>query len=232
MSGVVLWDFDGTLGHRPGRWSGCCIEALDRHLPGHGIRPDQIVPLLSTGFPWHSPDVSHPHLCDSRAWWRELERLLASVFEQLGFAQQAAELAHTTHLLYVEPKRFKVFEDVWPALDMLKAEGWCSAILSNHVPELPLIVTGLGLDLFIDEIVNSAATGYEKPHPKAFELALSAMGNPTQVWMVGDNYDADIGGAEAVGIDSILIRGEDERASQRAKDAVEAAQLVLRASPP
>jgi phosphoglycolate phosphatase-like HAD superfamily hydrolase len=31
MEKVVLWDFDGTLVHRPGTWRGCLIETLDLH---------------------------------------------------------------------------------------------------------------------------------------------------------------------------------------------------------
>jgi phosphoglycolate phosphatase-like HAD superfamily hydrolase len=33
MEKVVLWDFDGTLAHRPGMWRGCLIETLDLHEP-------------------------------------------------------------------------------------------------------------------------------------------------------------------------------------------------------
>jgi len=28
VSGIVLWDFDGTLAERPGLWRGCLLEVL------------------------------------------------------------------------------------------------------------------------------------------------------------------------------------------------------------
>ena len=62
MNRVILWDFDGTLAHRPGMWRGCLVETLDEHAPGHGIDPEELRPFLRTGFPWDSPEVPHPEL--------------------------------------------------------------------------------------------------------------------------------------------------------------------------
>jgi FMN phosphatase YigB (HAD superfamily) len=227
LGGMVLWDFDGTLGHRPGRWSGCVIEALDRHSPGHGATPEDVVPLLSEGFPWHTPEVAHPELRDEGAWWQRLEALLATAFVSLGFEHNAAELAAATHALYVDPSGFEVFDDAWPALERLQSAGWGSAIISNHMPELPGIAAALGLSRYISTIVNSAETGYEKPHPKAFELAVAAVGRPKDVWMVGDNFVADVAGAEAVGIPAVLVRTDDPRARRRAATARDAVEIIL-----
>lgn len=56
----ILWDFDGTLAERPGRWSGCMVEVLDAEQPDHCIRRDMLAPYLRRGFPWHTPEVGHP----------------------------------------------------------------------------------------------------------------------------------------------------------------------------
>jgi putative hydrolase of the HAD superfamily len=48
-------------------------------------------------------------------------------------------------------------------------------------------------------VFTSAATGYERPNPRAFEIALEACGWPSESWMVGDNPIADIAGAEPSG---------------------------------
>ena len=74
------------------------------------------------------------------------------------------------------------------------------------MPELPEIVDGVGLSGFFDAVITSAATGYEKPNRRAFEIALEAAGNPEATWMVGDNPEADVLGAEGVGIPAILVR--------------------------
>ena len=57
---------------------------------------------------------------------------------------------------------------------------------------------------------NSAETGYEKPHPRAFEMVKESFLACNTFWMVGDSMVADIGGATAVGIQGILVRRTDE----------------------
>jgi putative hydrolase of the HAD superfamily len=88
---------------------------------------------------------------------------------------------------------------------VLAKQGWEHRILSNRVPELPQIVRGLGLSDLMTAIHNSADSGFEKPHPKAFGSILRSLPAKSVVWMVGDNLTADIRGAEAVGISAILV---------------------------
>ena len=68
-------------------------------------------------------------------------------------------------------------------------------ILSNHVPELRSIVDGVGLGSLIDQVYTSAVTGYEKPNPESYRIALGS-DPPEECFMVGDNVDADVLGAE------------------------------------
>jgi putative hydrolase of the HAD superfamily len=51
--------------------------------------------------------------------------------------------------------------------------------------------------------------GAEKPHRAIFEHALRTVGveRTEDVWMVGDNPEADVGGALAVGIRALLADG-------------------------
>lgn len=52
MGGVVVWDFDGTLGYRRvrddpgslGLWDQCTLEVLDDHVPGHGCTLERLRP--------------------------------------------------------------------------------------------------------------------------------------------------------------------------------------------
>jgi putative hydrolase of the HAD superfamily len=217
--GLILWDFDGTLAHRPGMWRGCLIEALDEHDPGHGIDAEDVRPFLRDGFPWHRPEVAHPELSDPGAWWQAVELVMAHAYERVGITpDRAAALARRARELYIDPSRWALFADTLPVLSRLRAGGWRHAILSNHVPELPALVEGLGLGGRFGAVLSSATTGYEKPHPAAFELALARCGRPERVWMVGDNPVADVAGAEAVGIEAILVRTSAARVSRRAAD--------------
>jgi len=52
-----------------------------------------------------------------------------------------------------------------------------------------------------------AATVLGKPSAEYFEAALAALdADPERTWMVGDDVDADIGGAAALGMRTILVR--------------------------
>ena len=127
-----------------------------------------------------------------------------------GTDEQTAVLAAArVRDVYVDAQFWTVFDDTRPALRRLRDQGWRNVILSNHVPELGDLVGRLGLAALIDVVVTSAVTGYEKPHPAMFEIALELSDHPDRVWMIGDNPVADIAGATAVGIPAILVRGSD-----------------------
>lgn len=224
---VLLWDFDGTLAQRPGHWSGAILEALDASLPGHGYQRAKIAAAMATGYPWHQPDIAHPHLSDPQAWWEHMSAVLASALTGLGLGQSDARGA--TALVrdrYTDPAGWQLYPDTIPALTELSRRGWRHAVLSNHVPELPAIIESLGLAPFLAVIINSASTGYEKPHPQAFRLALAAAGYPEEVWMIGDNPVADIAGARAAGIRAILVRSPNPGLPDYAPDLTTVADLI------
>jgi len=226
MSRTVLWDFDGTLAQRPGMWAGCLVEALDEHEPGHSVRADDVRPFLRDGFPWHAPLTPHPELSDPEAWWRSVGGLLARAYAGVGIEQaRAARLATLARRRYVDPAAgWTLFPDTTPVLSTLRDAGWRHVILSNHVPELPELVLGLGLDGLVDAVITSAAIGYEKPHPEAYACARRIAGDVA--FMVGDNYEADVAGAEAVGIPAVLVRREDARAQRVSAGLVGVARFL------
>ena len=226
---LAIWDFDGTLAWREGLWSGCVLEVLDEHEPGHGATREALRACLSGGFPWHRHERAHPELAEADAWWRALEPLIAGAIGSVGIGERRArELCPAVRERFVDGSRvWRLFDDTHAALETTAAAGWRNVILSNHVPELAALVTALGIDELVEEVFSSAVTGFEKPHPEAFRLVLRRCGGePTRSWMMGDNPRADVAGAEALGIPAVLVRGPGE-AARRAPDAAAAARLIL-----
>jgi putative hydrolase of the HAD superfamily len=109
---------------------------------------------------------------------------------------------------------------------MLSSHGWTHVVLSNHVPELTRIISALGLDDHVKRVFNSADSGYEKPHPLAFENLLEVLGRPEKIWMIGDNLEADVRGAEAAGIPAILSRGSPDGTKRHCRDLLGVAGIV------
>lgn len=211
MSGrVILWDFDGTLATRPGLWSACVLEVLDEHVPGHGATRQQVAEFLRRGFPWHDWETPHDHLAGPEEWWQPVLALIAAAMTGVGVSPAAAPgLAARVRTAFTDPAAWHVFPDTPPALALADAAGWRNVIVSNHVPELPGLITSLGLAGHVHAVVNSAEHGYEKPRPEAFRLALRAAGDPATAWMAGDNPVADLAGAAQLGIPGVLTRAPD-----------------------
>ncbi len=225
---VILWDFDGTLAAREGLWSGCVVELLDELTPGHGVQVSDFRRAMHGGYPWSTPDLAHPHLGESDAWWAHVSGRIAAALTGIGLsADLARDTAHGVRERFLDHTRaWSLFDDTLPALERAVGAGWRNVILSNHVPELGDLVSRLGLDAHVEQTFTSARIGYEKPHPEAFAVALRASGHPREAWMVGDNPVADIAGAEAVGLPAVLVR-TDADAKRSAPGLDEALQLIL-----
>ncbi len=224
---VILWDFDGTLAYREGMWTGTLIEILQAEEPGLRVRRDDLRPHLQSGFPWHNPEVSHTDIRDATTWWQRLMPVFERAFMSLGLnAGRAAELAARVPTQFCKSDKWKLFDDTLSALTNLAGQGWSHAILSNHVPELPSIVDAMGIASRFVNIQTSAATGFEKPHPEAFRIALRAVPHASHVWMVGDNPSADIRGAERCGIPAILVRKSDATIRHQCGDLTKVQHVI------
>jgi len=204
---VVFWDFDGTLAYRKGgMWSAALADALREVCPESRLRREDLSPLLRTGFPWHEPDTPHLDLCEPDAWWRRVSGLLSGVLIEAGIRDaDAAACAKIVRWTYTSPSAWALFDDSAPALEAVRESGARNIVLSNHVPELESLADALGVSPLLDGVLTSALTGYEKPHRRAFEIALEFAGRPARAYMVGDNPRADVAGAESVGITGLLI---------------------------
>lgn len=224
---TIFWDFDGTLVTGPG-WAKTMVRVLDANYPGHSITTEQIRVFLQEGFPWHNPERYHPELCNPTAWWSFVEAILTRAYQGVGYdGTTSQQLAQSAHQLMLDPAGYSPFEDTLPALQRLSDLGWRHVILSNNFPELPRLLDKLPMKRFIHECISSAITGYEKPNPKAFALALELAGHPEQVWMIGDNPSADVRGAEAAGIPAILTRqSPNETVKYYAHNLLEAVSII------
>jgi putative hydrolase of the HAD superfamily len=206
----LLWDFDGTLAHRPGQWTDTVMAVLRGAGLADGVDREVVRPFMNAGFPWHEPERLREPGQTSDAWWEALVPVFARAFEQVPNvdAGMASVLARKVRSTYLDSSAWIVYDDVIPTLRRLSSLQWRHIVLSNHVPELPALIHSLGLGDHFDAIYTSAATGVEKPHPRAFRPVLDTLPPGAVVWMIGDNPIADAKGAEVAGIPAILVRQE------------------------
>ncbi|MGC9349858.1 MAG: HAD family hydrolase [Anaerolineae bacterium] len=225
---LLIWDFDGTLGYRAGgAWTASLLEVVRREVPEHPATFEQLAPHTQTGFPWQSPDRPHHHLDTPDRWWVALAPTFERAYRGLGLDQDRARaLAKLVRGTYLNPARWRRYDDAKAALDEFHAEGWTQAMLSNHVPELTDLLDHLEMLEYFDRIFNSADTGCEKPNPRAFEVVLDAYPEAETVWMIGDSYRADVRGAEDAGIPAILVRRHHPDARYYAQTLDEARSML------
>ena len=74
-----------------------------------------------------------------------------------------------------------------------------------------MAIRAMGLDKYFDIILCSEDVGVNKPHRRVFETALQkANVHPHESVMIGDYYEADIQGAQKVGMHTIFFDPKKE----------------------
>ncbi len=125
---------------------------------------------------------------------------------QLGIGPMPDAFFRRLGELFMVTSHWHVFPDVLPTLFALKQRGLIVGAVSNWVWNLPELLHSLDLVGQFDFITASARVGFEKPHPRIFEEALEkAAVRPSEAIHVGDHLDADVHGAERLGIGAVLM---------------------------
>ena len=126
---------------------------------------------------------------------------------QAHVEQMAWELLQSGHPLF-SVSNAKLYDDVIPTLERLRAAGFKLAIVSNWDTPLDPLTERLGIAEYFDVITAShdSRVRSEKPDSHIFNYTLAAVGvSAAEAVHVGDTYEADIVGARNVGIRPILL---------------------------
>lgn len=119
--------------------------------------------------------------------------------------------------LLMDSLHFSAHDDALGLLLAARAAGVRAVVASNWDAGLPDVLADVGLLELLDGVVTSAVAGAPKPSEEVFRAALAVAGAaPHQAVHVGDDPEADVVGAQAIGIEPILLC----RSGQRAPDGV------------
>jgi putative hydrolase of the HAD superfamily len=108
----------------------------------------------------------------------------------------------------VTQQNWRLEEDTIATLTALQRGGLHLGLVSNAGDDRDVLqlTEKFGIVPYFDFIITSAACGFRKPHPHIFELALAKWGYmPDEIAMVGDRLEADVRGAQPLGIFTIWI---------------------------
>lgn len=139
-------------------------------------------------------------------------RRLRTVFDAVGYpiedeVIQSLANAYIEHLSshgHLVPNTLEILEYLKPRYRM--------HIITNgfeEIQEKKLRTSGIAS--YFDQVINSEMAGVKKPDPQIFRLALERTGVlPQHSVMVGDNLEADILGARALGIHTIHLNAHND----------------------
>jgi HAD superfamily hydrolase (TIGR01509 family) len=134
---------------------------------------------------------------------RAMRRACAGVFAGALPAPPPVEVAEAA---LSEGLRYRVFDDVVPALDTLASAGFRLAVASNWDASLPAILAEVGLGERFAAVSVSAVAGARKPDAEVFHRALDRLGvAPQDAIHVGDDPVRDCVGAANAGLRAVLL---------------------------
>lgn len=109
------------------------------------------------------------------------------------------------------PGNFTLYDDVIPALDLIKNFDKVIACLSNEDRNLENFFTYFNIKPYFDHIITSEEVGAEKPNKLIFLAALQkTKSKPEETIYVGDSLVSDYYGAKNAGLLPILIDRDDK----------------------
>jgi HAD superfamily hydrolase (TIGR01662 family) len=136
--------------------------------------------------------------------------VLRDTLSRKGFKNvQESVLRTALEAMYaITQKNWYLEEDALAMLETLKSRGYQIGLISNTSDDNNVqgIVDQLELRPFFEVIITSAALGIRKPDARIFQIALDHFHvQPDAAAMVGDTLEADVLGANQMGIYSVWI---------------------------
>lgn len=216
----VFFDLDNTLVDRP-----ASLTAYTRQFAeDFGARlKDTSVEKLDTAIQTFDGGGYNPK-----------PEMFANMVEQLPWISPPSVDEIETHWFAVYPQQTVGMPAFRTVLRDVRERGIGTGLLTNGRTKTQNTKIDL-LDIrgLLDVIVISEATGYKKPQPEIFDIALDKAGTaPEETWFVGDNPLNDVIGAARMGMTPVWMSGAhawpaEHPAPQYEIDALDQLGLLL-----
>ncbi len=140
---------------------------------------------------------------DQKRWWKEI---VYRVFSEVGMVENFDEFFDRVYDKFRDSQGWMLFPETLDVLKALKQLRLKLGIVSNFDTRIYSVIESLGIREFFDAVTLSSETGYSKPDPEIFEVAVRALDvTPAVVLLVGDSLHDDIEPALQAGLSAILI---------------------------
>jgi putative hydrolase of the HAD superfamily len=140
-----------------------------------------------------------------------MEEILSKVLRKSGLQILGVDLPTNAVIEFYRPEieSWQLYPDTIDTLTQLSKAGYVMGLVSNSKSDWAVraIAERRGIGKFLNTIVTSAALKIRKPRPEIFMHALDALNvKPRESVFIGDSVQADVAGANSMGIRSIHVR--------------------------
>jgi putative hydrolase of the HAD superfamily len=207
LPSVLLLDLDDTIlddsGARDRCWQETCGEAVRRNQSLGFAALREAIDRERAVF-WSDPD-------EHRRWRVRMPEaqgeIVCRALASLGLDDR--ELGMSLGALHqrLRDEAIAPLEAAVETLHELRRRGVTLGLITNGGGEAQRSkIERFALAAHFAYIGIEGEVGHGKPHRVAYETALSALGvSPADCWMVGDNLEWDVAGAQAVGIRGVWL---------------------------
>jgi putative hydrolase of the HAD superfamily len=201
--GAIFLDAVGTLfGVRGsvGQIYSECARSVGANIPPEALQK-AFVHCFAVSPPLAFPGLTAAEIPAAEyAYWY---RLTEQTFALAGGLSQIGDFAAFFPLVYdrfATAAAWELYPDVLPALRTWHGRGIPVGVISNFDSRLHAVLEALGLRPWIQAVTISSQVGAAKPQAAIFQAAWQALGQPEPpIWHIGDSWQADVLGAQAVG---------------------------------
>jgi HAD superfamily hydrolase (TIGR01549 family) len=203
MPALLLFDLDDTIlrfsAGQPNFWR----RALERRLPQLALQHDALEQRIAV--------LNHEYWSDdARAFWgrqnmHEARRIIGrAALEPAGLTSELCQLI-ADDMTDEKEAHVRPFDGALEVLQRLREQGQRMALLTNCCSLFQRRkLQRYALEPLFELILIEGELGYGKPDARVFRAALQHFSvSAADAWMIGDNLDADIAGAQEVGITGV-----------------------------
>lgn len=195
---TILFDLDDTLFDHMGTARATLAAAAAGRPALHGVPVEDLYACYSELLEELHAQVMAGRISYLAARQQRFARLLAP-YEPGASAEVVREFAQQYYGHYQQVRR--PVAGALALLQALKPAYKIGIVTNNRLAEQQEKLRHLGMSGLVDALITSEEVGVSKPDPRIYQVALARLGaEATQTVMVGDNWQADVMGALAVGI--------------------------------
>jgi putative hydrolase of the HAD superfamily len=204
---AIFLDMDDTILDDTGSVDRCWREACECYAPEMTpFSVDDIYAAIRAYSSWYWSDSGRHR--EGRLQLEQARReIVEEALRRLGAGNPTIAHQLADHYSMQREAAITPFPGAIDTLGNLRALGLRMALLTNgNAVSQRRKITEQGLVSFFDTILIEGEFGVGKPDSRVYRHALSQLSvEPGQTWMVGDNLEWDVAGAQRVGIAGIWL---------------------------